>query len=69
MKAAIRGQVEFFRAIGPLKEFIYLGRSEAGKGPTRFYRAVHRDVTLHYEIGLDTDGKITGLVGEPAESE
>jgi CubicO group peptidase (beta-lactamase class C family) len=69
VKGAIQGQVEFFRAIGPLKEFVYLGRSEAGKGPTRFYRAVHRDVTLHYEIGLDADGKINGIVGEPAESD
>ena len=43
----------------------YLGADTIGTGKKVYYRAVYRDMTLYYSIGIDSTGKIASVLGEP----
>jgi CubicO group peptidase (beta-lactamase class C family) len=64
VQAAAAAQVPFYRSIGPLQRFDFLGERAAGKGKERFYRATYQRLTLHYRVVLDAEGRISQLAGE-----
>lgn len=68
VKDAIQAQLDFYKGIGPLKQFVYLDRRGAGKARTLFYRGAYRDLTLYYSIGLNAEGKIDSMMGEVGTS-
>lgn len=65
VKTATQSSVRFYKSIGPLKTFTYLGSKPNGVGRIFYYRADYRGMTLFYTVSLTKEGKIDSLSGEP----
>jgi D-alanyl-D-alanine carboxypeptidase len=66
--AASQSSVGFYKSIGALKTFEYLGSRPAGSLRHITFRAAYPGATLYYTVTLDAHGRIAYLGGELEEN-